>query len=100
MSLNVKETVVQDVAFDLLDRFTLASCQLTTDNQQMVCPCHPLTPRVMELMATGFDPPLTNEVTTEACLDIYERRFVSTDSPEPIAQNIVAYRVVVAGIPG
>ena len=49
-------------------------------------------------MGTGFDLPLTNEATIKACLDIYERRFVSKESqPEPIAHNIVAYRDVVVG---
>ena len=32
MSLNVKETVVQEVAFDLLEHFAQASGQLTTDD--------------------------------------------------------------------
>ena len=50
----------------------------------------------MEVMGTGFDLPLTNEATIKACLDIYERRFVSKESqPEPIAHNIVAYHDVV-----
>ena len=51
----------------------------------------------MEVMGTDFDLPLTNEATIKACLDIYERGFVSKDSPEPIAHNIVAYRDVVVG---
>ena len=47
-------------------------------------------------MGAGLDPPPTNEATIKACLDIYERRFVSKESqPEPIAHNIVAYRDVV-----
>ena len=61
----------------------------------MVCSFHPLTPRVVELMVTGFDLPLTNEATIESYLDIYSRWFVSKESqPEPIAHNIVAYRVL------
>ena len=57
----------------------------------MVFDCHPLTLRVMEVMGTGFDLPLTNEATIKACLDIYERWFVSKESqPEPIAHNTVA----------
>ena len=49
-------------------------------------------------MRTGFDLPQTNEATIKACLDIYERRFVSKESqPEPIAHNIVANRDVVVG---
>ena len=49
-------------------------------------------------MGAGLDLPLTNEATIKACLDIYERRFVSKESqPEPIAHNIVAYRDVVVG---
>ena len=52
----------------------------------------------MEVMGAGLDLPLTNEATIKACLDIYERRFVSKESqPEPIAHNIVAYRDVVVG---
>ena len=47
-------------------------------------------------MGAGFDPPPTNEATIKACLDIYERRFVSEESQqEPIAHNIVAHRDVV-----
>ena len=61
----------------------------------MVFHCRSLTLRVM---GTGFDLPLTNEATIKACLDIYERRFVSKESqPEPIAHNAVAYRDVVVG---
>ena len=64
----------------------------------MVCSFHPLTPRVVELMVTGFDLPLTNEATIESYLDIYSRWFVSKESqPEPIAHNIVACRDVVVG---
>ena len=52
----------------------------------------------MKVMGAGLDPPPTNEATIKACLDIYERRFVSKESqPEPIAHNIVAYRDVVVG---
>ena len=50
----------------------------------------------MKVMGAGLDLPLTNEATIKACLDIYERRFVSKESqPEPIAHNIVAHRDVV-----
>ena len=57
----------------------------------MVFHCHPLTLRVMEVMGTGFDLPLTNEATIKACLDIYKRWFVSKQSqPESIAHNTVA----------
>ena len=49
-------------------------------------------------MGTGFDLPLINEGTVKACLDIYERWFVSKETqPEPIAHNTVAYRDVVVG---
>ena len=51
----------------------------------------------MKVMGAGLDLPLTNEATIKACLDIYERRFVSKESPDPIANNIVAYRDVVVG---
>ena len=64
----------------------------------MVFHCHPLTLGVMEVMGTDLDIPLSNEATIKACLDIYERWFVSKESqPEPIAHNIVAYRDVVVG---
>ena len=43
-------------------------------------------------------PSADEEATIKACLDIYERWFVSKESqPEPIAHNTVAYRDVVVG---
>ena len=64
----------------------------------MVFHCHPLTLRVMEVMGTGFDLPLTNEATINACLDIYERWFVTKESqPESITHNTVATATLLSG---